>query len=121
MTPEALWKRYAAIWSLATEERGPELKHCLAEDATYCDPNQTIEGLHALSDYMGEFQRAVPEGRFEIRSVLHHHNRSLACWTMLGADGQLIQTGTSFGQLTKDGRLRQITGFFDVPGRGNHA
>lgn len=30
MTPEALWNRYAAIWSLDAEAREPEMLACLA-------------------------------------------------------------------------------------------
>ena len=50
MTPEALWNRYAAIWSLASTHRDTELGACLADDATYCDPNGLLSGRSALSD-----------------------------------------------------------------------
>jgi len=67
MTPDSLWNRYAAIWSLTGEERDAELAACLADDATYCDPNDLLGGRAALSDYMGQAQHSVPGGRF--RSV----------------------------------------------------
>ncbi|SCX74171.1 nuclear transport factor 2 family protein [Variovorax sp. EL159] len=114
MTPDALWKRYAAIWSLDADKRGSELIACLAEEVTYCDPNGLIHGRLALSDYMGEFQRGVPGACFSIRSVLHHHDRSLAQWVLQGPGGAVLQTGTSFGALAKDGRLQAISGFFHV-------
>ncbi len=44
MTPEALWQRYA----LDADARNGELAACLADDATYCDPNGLIEGRTAL-------------------------------------------------------------------------
>lgn len=112
MTPETLWKRYSAIWSLEADAREPELSACLANDITYCDPNGPIAGRAALSDYMGRFRLGVPGGRFKIRWVLVHHERSLAHWALHGVDGGVIQTGTSFGVLSEDGRLRSITGFF---------
>ncbi len=112
MTPEALWKRYAAIWSLKAEEREVELAACLVEDATYCDPNGLQEGRHALSAYMGAFREDVPGGQFEIRSVLQHYDRSLADWSLTGPDATVLQTGTTFGLLSPDGRLSLITGFF---------
>jgi hypothetical protein len=118
MTPDALWQRYAAIWSLDAEQRQAELAACLADDATYCDPNGLLLGRAALSDYMGEFQSSVPGGRFHIRSVLHHHDRSLADWSLLGADGGVLQRGTSFGALAEDGRLHAISGFFRPQNRG---
>ena len=112
MTSEALWKRYAAVWSMEDEERKTELAECLAGDATYCDPNGLIHGPAELSSYMGHFQQSAPGGQFQIRSVLHHHGRSLAQWALHGPDGSILQAGTSFATLTEDGRLRDISGFF---------
>ena len=119
MTPETLWERYSAIWSLNAEARGLELMACLADDASYCDPNGLIEGRAALSDYMGGFQRSIHGGRFRIRSVHHHHNRTLAHWVLLGPADAVVQAGTSFGALSDDGRLRAITGFFQLAGEGH--
>lgn len=84
----------------------------LADDASYCDPNGLIEGRAELSAYMGGFQQNVPGASFRIRSVLHHHDRSLANWSMIGAGGEVMQDGTSFGLPATDGRLRRISGFF---------
>jgi hypothetical protein len=117
MTPDALWRRYAAIWSLSETERTPELVACLADDMTYCDPNGLLDGREALSVYMGQFQRSVPGGHFHIRDVLHHHDRVLAHWALHGPGGQVLQRGTSFGALAEDGRLRQISGFFYPQGQ----
>jgi hypothetical protein len=114
MTPDALWRRYAAIWSLGTGERDPELAACLAEDASYCDPNGLVEGRGALSAYMEGFQHSLPGGGFHIRAVHHHHGRTLAHWTLQGPDGKGLQDGTSFGLLSEDGRLQTITGFFPI-------
>ena len=115
MTVEGLWQRYAATWSLATADRARELPACVSGDVAYWDPNGLVEGWRALSDYMGAFQASVPGGAFRIRAVLHHHDRSLARWALHGPDGQILQTGTSFGTLDGDGRLAAVTGFFDPP------
>ena len=112
MTPDTLWNRYATIWSLSPTEREAELAACLADDATYCDLNVDLAGRPGLSDYMGQFQDSVPGGRFHIQSVLHHHDRSLAQWALHGSKGEVLQTGTSFGLIAADGRLRTISGFF---------
>lgn len=112
MSPEELWNRYSAIWSAPAEQRGVELAACLADDATYCDPNGLVEGRQALSGYMGGFQEGAPGCTFRINSVHHHNGRSLSNWQMLGPDGNALQDGTSFGELSDDGRLRTITGFF---------
>jgi hypothetical protein len=113
MTPEALWQRYARIWSTEPVQRGTELQACLADHCTYCDVNGQLEGRQALSGYMGGFQQSVPSGRFEILGVLHHHDRMIAEWRLLGSDGATLQTGRSFATAAPDGRLQHITGFFD--------
>ncbi|MFM9862216.1 MAG: nuclear transport factor 2 family protein [Micropepsaceae bacterium] len=112
MTPQALWIRYAAIWSALAGRRRDELAACLTEDATYCDPNGLITGRDSLSAYMGQFQETAPGCTFRIRSVLTHHDRTLANWSLIPPDGSELQKGTSFGHLSDDGRLRTISGFF---------
>ena len=38
-------------------------------------------------------------------------------WRMLLADGSVFVEGTDFGELSADGRLERIVGFFGVPPR----
>jgi len=121
MTPETLWHRYARIWSSEPAVRTSELEVCLADDCTYCDVNGLLSGRDALSNYMGGFQQTVKGGRFEILFVIHHHDRMLAEWRLLGADGAVLQTGRSFANAAPDGRLLNISGFFDSPGRARAA
>ncbi|MGE0408000.1 MAG: nuclear transport factor 2 family protein [Amphiplicatus sp.] len=114
MDAEALWPRYAAIWSSVPAHRETELRHCLADDATYCDPNGLLRGRAKLSDYMGGFQQSVPGGRFSIIEVIAHNGRSLARWALLGADGAVLQLGASFAVHDAKGRLKDISGFFPL-------
>jgi hypothetical protein len=113
MTREALWDRYAGIWSSELTVRASELEACLSDQCSYCDANGLIEGREALSAYMGGFQQNLKGGKFEILSVIHHHDRMLAEWRLLGPSGAVLQTGRSFAIVAGDGRLRSITGFFD--------
>jgi len=113
MTPQSLWQRYARIWSSEPAIRATEMEACLADECTYCDVNGVLRGREALSGYMGQFQRTVADGRFEILSVIHHHDRMLAEWKLRGPDGAVLQTGRSFATVANDGRLQSITGFFD--------
>jgi len=114
MTPEALWQRYARIWSSEPATRRTELEACLADECSYCDVNGLLADREALSGYMGGFQQSLTGAKFEIVSVIHHHDRMLAEWRLSGSDGTILQTGRSFATVSDDGRLRDITGFFDV-------
>jgi hypothetical protein len=115
MTPDQLWQRYSRIWSSDRETRNAELPACLANPCNYCDINGLIEGHEALSNYMEGFQQSVSGGRFRILSVIHHHDRMLAEWELLGPNDMVLQTGRSFATVAGDGRLASITGFFDPP------
>ncbi len=121
MTPDLLWQRYARIWSSDPATRATELEACLADGCSYCDVNGSIEGREALSNYMGGFQQNVKGGKFQIRSVIHHHDRMLAEWTMLGPNDAVLQTGRSFATVVDDGRLQSITGFFDTEDKARSA
>ncbi len=114
MDAETLWPRYAKIWSSEATLRASELKDCLAENATYCDPSGLLTGRTALSDYMGGFQENVPGGRFEILQVIDHHDRSLARWALLNGEGATLQLGASFATHDAQGRLKAISGFFPL-------
>lgn len=114
MDAESLWPRYSKIWSAAPALRARELRECLADDATYCDPNGALHGRAALSDYMGGFQQSVPGGRFEILQVTAHNGRSLARWALLNSDGVTLQLGASFAIHDSKGRLKDISGFFPL-------
>lgn len=60
-TIEDLWRRYSASWSNPDKDaRATELAACLADDATYCDPNGLIEGREGLSAYMAGYQQQTP-------------------------------------------------------------
>lgn len=113
MTPQALWTRYASIWSADPATRASELQACLHEDCSYSDVNGLLEGQAALSAYMGGFQDAMPGTQFYILSAAEHHGRSLSVWELRGAGNAVLQSGKSFAALSPDGRLQHITGFFD--------
>lgn len=115
MTTQELWTRYARIWSADQVTRETELTACLAPDVCYTDPNTTVQGHEALSNYMAGFQAGVPPGAgFEIQAVQEHHARSLAFWTLRGPEGATLQSGVSFARHAEDGRLQDITGFFSA-------
>jgi hypothetical protein len=112
MTPSELWTRYAGIWSADATTRAREIGACLADEATYCDPNVALSGAPALSDYMASFQAAMPGCAFRIDSVWHHHDRSLAAWTLVDPSGREVHGGLSGARLSADGRFADIAGFF---------
>jgi len=45
----------------------------------------------------------------------NHHDRSLAHWNMVDGNGNVLSQGASYGMYVADGRLMQMTGFFELP------
>jgi predicted ester cyclase len=106
------WRRYAGIWSLDADRRERELAACVAGDVSYTDPNVSIAGLRAFSDYMAGFQRGFPGHSFHIRAVSAHHACSVARWDQLDAAGAVVAPGISFAESGSDGRIQRVRGFF---------
>lgn len=115
LDPDSLWPRYAALWSADAATRARQMPQYLSADLRYSDPTQQIEGLAALDGYMAAFQDAMPGGTFRIDQVLHHHDRSLAHWQLVGPSGATVHHGISSARHDEDGRLREIAGFFLPP------
>lgn len=109
---EALWTRYARLWSLDAGARGAEMRACLAEGVSYADPKTELEGLDAFAACMDGFRAAFPGHRFAIRAVRAHHGHSLARWDLLDAEGRVVFPGLSFGQVDGEGRFLNLRGFF---------
>ncbi len=95
-------------------ERLERLMETVSPEITYTDPNISLTGIAAFSEYMAGFQANVPNTSFQIRDVLDHHGRTLSHWNMVSADNTVVGTGTSFAELTSDGKLANITGFFSI-------
>ncbi len=106
------WDQYAEFWSMEEDDRKMRLAQVATADVTYTDPHVSVSGAEAFSNHIGNFQKNVPGGRFVITEAFEHHQRSLAHWDMLGADGSLMIKGTSFADMDDDGKFSSFTGFF---------
>lgn len=109
------WNSYASAWAEPNaDKRLTILNKVLAEGFSYKDPNAEKGGRQELSDYMAGFQANMPGHRFTIDKVVSHHDRCISIWRLVNADGKTQQHGASFAHCDDDGRLQQITGFFDT-------
>lgn len=114
-----IWGVYSNTWSEPDAGRRRQMfEQCLSPDCTYTDPHIQAIGYDNLSGYITEFQKNVPGGKFVVTDFKEHHDRSLAHWDMLDGTGKTIGRGASFALYGSDGRLKQMTGFFDPPNAG---
>jgi len=116
-TYKKTWETYTQSWSESDTSKRLELfGHCLTNDCVYTDPLMQTTGYEQLSEYMSELQRNIPGVSFVTTDFISHHGHSLAHWMMLDGNGNTLLQGASFGLYAVDGRLIQMTGFYEPPG-----
>jgi len=111
---EELITRYCAAWGEPDpERRGQLLKEIWTEDGTYTDPTAHVTGRRELAEHIGNVLAHYPGGQVVRTSVLDtHHDMVRFTWKMVLADGRSLPEGIDFGELSGDGKLRRIVGFF---------
>lgn len=107
---------YFQMWN----ERDPARRRGIIEEtwsdrAGYIEPLMAVEGHDALNAGVAAMQSQFPDHRLRPAGrVDSHHNRVRWSWELVGPDGsEAIAAGTNVGVLSPDGRLHQVTGFFD--------
>jgi hypothetical protein len=112
----AVWERYVESWKVESVAAKRELyETCLSRSCVYTDPMTVAKGWDALADYMVDFHRQIPGGRFVTEQFFAHHGRSIARWRMVAADGTTLADGMSYAEYDEGGKLVAMTGFFAPP------
>ena len=89
------------------------LEQIWAEDGTYTDPTAHVAGRKALVDHIGAFFEQFPGAHFVVTSGIDTHHQNLRfTWRMVLADDSVFGEGIDFGELSPDGKLQRIVGFF---------
>ncbi len=110
------WDNYTKSWSeIDAPKRLKLFEQCLSPDCVYTDPIIQATGYEQLSGYMSELQKNVPGVRFITTDFKNHHDRSLTHWNMVDSNGNVLSQEASYGLYGTDGRLMQMTGFFESP------
>lgn len=106
---------WASAWSEPHEQRRLDLLgQAAAATCAYIDPNTELAGHAAISGYMAGFQESTPGARFVTTGFRTHHDRCCVQWNMIDREGQVLSPGVSAGVFDAQGRLAQMTGFFDA-------
>ena len=89
------------------------LDHVRAEDGTYADPTAHVAGRKDLVDHIGGFFEQFPGAHFVVANGIDTHRQKLRfTWRMVRADGNVFVEGIDFGELSPDGKLHRVVGFF---------
>lgn len=110
---DALIADYVAAWSEpdpATRQR--LLASAWSDDGTYIDPTSQSSDRAGLDAMIAQFHTNNPGATFTIKgNVEHHHGHIRFFWTLHFANGAEV-SGMDYGQVTPDGKLARIVGFF---------
>ena len=107
---------YFAMWNETDPGRRREaIAAAWSQDGSYVDPMLEAEGAEALDRMVAAVHERFPGHRFQLVGAIDaHHDRARWGWELAGPDGgPAVVAGVDFAVLTPDGRLREVTGFFE--------
>ena len=118
-TIEKLVDSYCTAWSADDPaKRLALLAEVWEETGVYVDPTAVCTGRNELAEHIGKVQQRYPGAKVIRTSVLdRHHDLLRFAWKMVLADGKSLPEGVDFAELSEDGKLQRIVGFFGPLGR----
>ena len=113
--------RYIAMWNETDAERRRALiARTWTEEANYLDPVLQGDGPTGIDAMVRGVHQRFPEHRFRRTSEVDtHHDCVRFSWELGPQGGSPVVSGTDFGVVAADGRLRTVTGFFDQIATGS--
>ncbi|UGT41493.1 nuclear transport factor 2 family protein [Nocardia yamanashiensis] len=111
---EQLIDTYCRAWSDPDPARRRTfLGQVWAPDATYTDPRIQTVGPEELLAHIETMIARRPGARVVRTSrVDQHHEVARFAWRVVQADGSALPEGLDLAELTDDGRIGRIVGFF---------
>ena len=109
---------YFAMWNETDQARRREvIEATWTSDASYVDPMFDAEGQDALDAMVAGVHEQFPGHRFRPTGTVDVHNdRARWGWELTGpSDSSAVVSGVDFAVFAADGRLREVTGFFEQP------
>ncbi len=113
---ETIVDGYFAMWNETDRARRKEVTGATwVPDASYVDPRFTADGHDGLDKMVAGVHAAYPGHRFRLSNAVDaHHDRARWGWEFAGPDdGAPLATGVDYAVVADDGRLQQVTGFFE--------
>lgn len=113
-TLDQLIDAYCAAWSDPDPTRRREiLEGVWADGATYTDPTVDATGLDELLAHIDTVVAQRPGAKVVRTSRVDvHHDLARFAWHVVQADGTALPEGLDLAELSADGRIRRIIGFF---------
>ena len=113
----ALVRGFCGAWNARNPvERDRLLEQVFAADGVYRDPTPTYAvGRSGLRAAIKQFHHDYPGARFLCSAPQVHHRAMRVSWLLIRPDGTTEARGMDFYELTRNGMIQQVTGFFGAP------
>lgn len=110
-------ERYFEMWNEPdAARRRAVIAEAWAPDARYVDPLHSAAGADALDAMVAGLHETYPGHFFRLTEPVDAHNdRARWGWEFAAPDGTPVMLGVDFAVVDADGRLREVTGFFEQP------
>ncbi len=103
----------AAYCDPDAERRATTIARVWAPDGELVDPPLTGTGHDTLSALAGAVVALYPDHTFRRTTPIDtHHTYARYGWRLVGPDGTTAVAGLDVAELTPDGRLQKVVGFF---------
>ncbi len=111
---ETLIDTYCSAWrDLPEVERRDILRSVWADGATYTDPATHAASIDALLAHIGKVIAGRPGAKVVRTSRIDlHHDVARFAWQVVLADGSTLPEGLDFADISEDGKIKRIVGFF---------
>jgi hypothetical protein len=111
---ERLIDAYCQAWNEPDPvQREQILKNVWAEGATYTDPRAHTTGTEELSAHIARVLASRPGAKvIRTSAVDSHHGLVRFAWSVVQADGARLLEGIDFAEISSEGKLGRIVGFF---------
>jgi hypothetical protein len=105
---------YLSAWNERDAARRAQLvEQAWGPDGQLTDPPMAAAGHAAISEMAAAMHSHYPGHNFRRTTAVDaHHDYLRFGWQLVGPDGAVAVAGMDVGEVTRDGRLRRITGFF---------
>jgi hypothetical protein len=105
---------YCAAWNEPDPSRRQSmLSSVWGQGATYTDPTVHAVGAEELLAHIGKVIARRPGAKVVRTSAVDaHHGLARFAWRIVQSDGSMLPEGIDFAEISAQGKIRRIMGFF---------
>ena len=105
---------YLAMWNETDRQRRAALiEQVWVPEGRYVDPLLEAEGHGSIDAMVAGVHEQFPGHRFRrVSGIDTHHDQVRFAWELVAPDGSVTVSGIDVAEVSGDGRLRRVVGFF---------